>query len=102
MKSDVDPYFLFWIGLESLGTPDANKDKARNYLAAVGGVMVAQLGLSIWSCIDAVKIAKVKNQYYQDTKGKHAFSASVHPSIDLAQNGTSVVPAAGMTFAVRF
>ena len=75
MKSDVDPYSLFWIGLESLGTPDANKDKARNYLAAVGGVMVAQLGLSIWSCIDAVKIAKVKNQYYQDTKGKHAFSA---------------------------
>ena len=151
VKSDVDPYSLFWIGLESLGAPgtgqlimketgrgwaflgasvalgatqsifaqnvvdliekdangkwvipDANKDKARNYLAAVGGVMVAQLGLRIWSCIDAVKIAKVKNQYYQDTKGKHAFSATVYPSVDLAQTGTSVVPTAGMTFAVRF
>lgn len=151
VKSDVDPYSVFWIGLESLGVPgsgqlimketgrgwaflgtsvalgaaqsicaqnvvdliekdangkwsisDANKDKARNYLAAVGGVMVAQLGLSIWSCIDAVKIAKVKNQYYQDTKRKHALSATVSPSVDLVQTGTSVIPTAGMTFAVRF
>lgn len=150
-KSDVDPYSVFWIGLESFGAPgtgqlimketgrgwaflgssvalgaaqsffaqnvvdliekdadgkwnipDANKDKARSYLAAVGGVMVAQLGLSIWSCIDAVKIAKVKNQYFQDVKGGHAISASVYPSIDFAQTGTSVVPTAGMTFAVRF
>ena len=151
VKSDVDPYSVFWIGLESFGAPgtgqlimketgrgwaflgtsialgavqsvltqnvvdliekgadgkwsipEANKDKARGYLAAVGGLMVAQLGLDIWSCIDAVKIAKVKNQYYQDAKGKHAFSATVYPSIDLAQTGTSVVPTAGMTFAVRF
>ena len=114
VKSDVDPYSVFWIGLESFGAPgtgqlimketgrgwaflgasvalgatqsifaqnvvdliekdangkwsisDANKDKARNYLAAVGGVMVAQLGLSIWSCIDAVKIAKVKVESIQ-------------------------------------
>ena len=151
VKSDVDPYSVFWIGLESFGAPgtgqlimketgrgwaflgtsvvlgavsgtltqnvvnmiekdangkwnipEAKQDKARGYLTAVGGLMLAQVGVSIWSCIDAVKIAKVKNQYYQDTKGKHAFSASVYPSIDLAQTGTSVVPTAGMTFAVRF
>lgn len=151
VKSNADPYSVFWIGLESLGAPgtgqlimketgrgwaflgtsvalgavqsnfaqkffdlmekdsngkwdipEANKEKADNYLAAIGGVVLAQLGVSIWSCIDAVKIAKVKNQYYQDTKGKHAFSATVYPSVDLAQTGTSVVPTAGMTLSVKF
>ena len=151
VKSDVDPYSVFWIGLESFGAPgtgqlimketgrgwaflgtsvalsavsspmaqkvvnlmekdadgkwnipEANKGKAGGYLAAVGGLILAQIGVSIWSCVDAVKIAKVKNQYYQDAAGKHAFSATVYPSIDLAQTGTSVVPTAGMTLSVRF
>ena len=151
VKSDVDPYSVFWIGLESFGAPgtgqlimketgrgwaflgtsvvlgavsgtltqnvvnmiekdangkwnipEAKQDKARGYLIAVGGLMLAQVGVSIWSCIDAVKIAKVKNQYYQDAAGKHAFSATVYPSIDLAQTGTTVVPTAGMTLAVKF
>ena len=150
-KSDVDPYSVFWIGLESfavpgsgqlimketgrgwafLGTnlalatvmnslgqsfmdlvekdakgdfeiPEENKDKARGYLAAMGGVLFAQLGVSIWSCIDAVKVAKVKNQYYQETRGKHAFSATLHPSVDLVQGSSSVTPAPGMTLAFRF
>ena len=151
VKSAVDPYSVFWIGLESFGAPgtgqfimketgrgwaflgssvalatttsilsqnvvnmiekgadgkwnipEASKDKANGYLAAVGGLMVAQLSVSIWSCIDAVKIAKVKNQYYQDAQGKHAFSATLHPSFDLAQSGSSVVPTAGMALNVRF
>ena len=151
VKSDVDPYSLFWIGLESFGVPgsgqlimketgrgwafvgasvvlgsfgqsaaqnlvdlavkdadgkytipDADKDKAKGYLASLCGIAVAQLGLSIWSCIDAVKIAKVKNQYYQDLRGKHAISTSMHPSVNLAQTGEGVVPVAGMTFAMTF
>ena len=151
VKSDVDPYSVFWIGLESFGAPgtgqlimketgrgwaflgasvvlsgtsrtllqgvlalaekdadgkwdipEADRSKALGYFAAIGGLMAAQLGLDIWSCIDAVNIAKVKNQYYQDTKGKHAFSATAYPSIDLARTGTSVVPVAGMTLAVSF
>ena len=150
VKSDVDPYSVFWIGLESFGAPgtgqlimketgrgwaflgaglvlsttstviahnfmdliekdasgkwtitDADKDKANGYLAALGGIFVAQLGLSIWSCIDAVKIAKVKNQYYQNANGKHA-SATLYPSVNFVQSGTDVSPAAGMTFALSF
>lgn len=151
VKSDADPYSVFWIGLESLGAPgtgqlimketrrgwmflgssivlgvvdnmlaqdlvalaqkdetgkwivpEADMGKADGILAALGASSLVSMALGIWSCIDAVKIAKVKNQYYQDVQGKRAFSASVYPSFDLAQTGTSVVPTAGMTLAVRF
>lgn len=82
--------------------PDENKSKVKGKIAVLCGVALAELGLSIWSCVDAVKIAKVKNQYYQDAKGKQAISATVYPSIDLARTGSGTTPVAGMTFAMTF
>ena len=82
--------------------PEANKDKVNSYLAILGSLAMADLGIHIWSCIDAVRIAKVKNQYFQDKRGKHAFSADIHPSVNMVQNGNGVTPTAGMTLAVRF
>ena len=82
--------------------PDANKDKAKGLIWGLLGTGAASLALDIWSCVDAVNIAKVKNQYYQDAVKKHAFSATVTPSVDLVQVGTSVTPTAGMTLAIRF
>ena len=81
---------------------DGKRQQFKKNLIGLACFGLAELGVSIWSCIDANRIAKVKNQYYQDVRGKHAFSATVYPSFDLAQTGTSVVPTAGMTFAVRF
>ena len=80
----------------------ANKDASTGLKVGAAIVGAAQLGASIWSCIDAVNIAKVKNQYYQDVQGKHAISASVYPSVALVQssNGTTLAP--GMTFALKF
>ncbi len=150
VKSDVDPYSVFWSGFESFVVPgmgqlimkepgrgwsfiggsfvlnvvgsafaqnlidlaekdsdgkfvipEDKKDKAKGYFAALGGVALGELVLSIWSCADAVKVAKVKNQYYQDSR-KHAFSATMYPSVDLVQVGSNVTPTAGMTFAVKF
>lgn len=149
VKSDTDPYSVFWIGLESLAAPglgqlimketgrgwaflgtsvvlgtagsilaqnvasyaakgadgtytsEADRSKARGYLIALGGVALAHLTVDIWSCVDAVKIAKVKNQYYQDGRRRHA-NASLYPSINLAQTATGVAPAPGMTFALTF
>ena len=82
--------------------PDANKDKVKSKAIALGCVALAELGVSIWSCVDAVKVAKVKNQYYQDLQKKHAFSATLYPSVDLAHTAAGVAPAPGMTLAVRF
>ena len=82
--------------------PDANRDKAKGCIYALVGIGAASLALDIWSCVDAVKVAKVKNQYYQDAVKKRAFAATVYPSVDLVQNGASMTPAAGMTLAVTF
>ena len=145
VKSDTDPYSVFWIGLESLAAPGlgqlimketgrgwdflgtsvvlgtaggigarnvasgdgtcsisgADRNKASGYLIALGGVALAQLAVDIWSCVDAVKIAKVKNQYYQDGHRRHA-NASLYPSVNLTQTATGVAPAPGMTFALTF
>ena len=150
VRSDTDPYSVFWIGLESLVAPglgqlimketgrgwaflgtsvvlgtaggilaqnvasfavqnvdgtysisEADRNKASGYLIALGGVALAQLAVDIWSCVDAVKIAKVKNQYYQDGRRRHA-NASLYPSVNLTQTATGVAPAPGMTFALTF
>ena len=65
------------------------------------GAALANLVLRIWSCSDAVKIAKVKNMYNQDLMGRYA-TATMYPSVDFVQTGSGYKPTAGMTFAVRF
>ena len=82
--------------------PETNKGTVTGLMVGAAVVGVAQLGASIWSCIDAVNIAKVKNQYYQDAKGQHAFSATVYPSMEVVSNGNGLTLAPGMTFALNF
>ena len=151
VKSDADPYSVFWMGAGSLfipgigqlimketgrgwaflgssiglnmiegillrgafslaqwnnygivTVPEANRGAYTGLMVGAAAVGVVQLGACIWSCVDAVNIAKVKNQYYRDAQGKHAFTATVYPSMELVQstNGMSLAP--GMTFALNF
>lgn len=62
----------------------------------------AALGLDIWSIVDAVRIAKVKNMYEQDMKKLYAIDVDLYPSVDYVQLASGVQPTAGFTFAVRF
>ena len=156
VKSDADPYSVFWTGLEAFTTPgiphlimketgrgwtfigaavvidmfgqsaadmlrkqieykdgelvkDANgkivfndEAKAKQAIGMFAGAFVADLALRIWSTVDAVKIAKVKNQYFQDLQGKKAFSANLYPSVNFTQSATGMSAAPGMTFALTF
>jgi hypothetical protein len=69
----------------------------------VGAVCyVAALGLDIWSIVDAVRIAKVKNMYEQDLKKTYAVDVDLYPSVDYIQLASGVQPTTGFTFAVRF
>ena len=86
----------------SVTVPEANRGAVNGLVAGAAAVCAVQLGACIWSCVDAVNIAKVKNQYYRDAKGKHAFSATVYPSMDLVQNSNGMSLAPGMTFALNF
>ena len=150
VKSDVDPYQVFWIGLESFAAPglgqltmketkrgwmflgssivlsgisshfasnltdlavkgpdgkytfnEADKDKVLDNFFGLLGVSLVETGLCIWSCVDAVKIAKVKNQYYQNNTAKQV-SAKLYPSFDMVPSGTGTKAVTGMTFALTF
>lgn len=62
----------------------------------------AALGLDIWSIVDAVRIAKVKNMYEQDLKKTYAIDIDLYPSIDYIQLASGVQPTTGFTFVVKF
>ena len=98
-------------GLTSCYTLDANNElvvidgkeaKLKQSIIGLAASGVLALANAIWSCIDAERIAKVKNMYYQDLAGQRAYSASLIPSVNLVQDGRGYVPAAGMTLSVRF
>ena len=81
---------------------DDDKDKARGQLTGMLVCGALELGLKIWSCIDGVKVAKVRNMYYQDKMGKHAFSMDLYPSVETIPGSSSATLAPGMTFAMKF
>ena len=76
------------------------------YNPAMGVVSIAcvlgALGLDIWSIVDAVKIAKVKNMYQQDLKKLYAVDVDLFPSVNYAHTANGLTPTVGMTLALKF
>ena len=65
----------------------------------------ARLGLNIWSVVDAVHVAKVKNMYYQDLRGQNAMlNFDLEPYFALTPSGVEngMVPAAGLSLNLCF
>lgn len=79
-----------------------DKKAAAKWFGAMMGVGVAALVYDIWNICDAVKVAKVKNMYYQDLAGLRSLEMNLYPSVDYAMTagGTKLVP--GMTLSVQF
>lgn len=69
-------------------------------LTVVG--LVACLSLDIFSIVDAVRVAKVKNMYYQDMRERSSVDIGVFPSIDYVKMGSNMELTAGLTFALKF
>ena len=62
------------------------------------------LGLNIWNICDAVRIAKVKDMYYWDQRGRR-YGLDMHFSPNLAlvpSAGNNLQPVAGMSLKVNF
>lgn len=57
---------------------------------------------SIWSIVDATRVAKVKNMYERDLLRTYAVEVDLYPSVNLAKVGNGYQPTAGMTLAVKF
>lgn len=72
--------------------------------ASVAGVIVYAgiIALDIFSIIDGVRVAKVKNMYEQDLKNAYTFDMKVTPSFDYALIGNTYQPTAGIKLAVKF
>ena len=80
-------------------------DKAALYSKVMLGALAADLGIAIWSCIDAKRVAKVKNMYYQDLYGRHAsVKMNVEPFLSYtpATVTGNVQPAAGLSMKFSF
>ncbi len=64
--------------------------------------ILAGTAIDIWSIVDAVRVAKVNNMYFQDQRGKGGISLQVNPYFDannyLGQTNTSV----GLSMKVTF
>ena len=80
--------------------PKVGKRNMAVLLTALG----VDLGLSIWSSIDARNVAKVKNMYYQDLiNGKKPVELSFVPTVSLAPDlSGSLQPCAGVSMQLKF
>ena len=82
-----------------------DEEKAGQCAVIMFGTLACDIALSIWSCIDASHVAKVKNMYYQDQYGKlGSLEASFQPyfALDTKTPGTAYQPVGGMTFRLAF
>ena len=78
--------------------------KGKRNMAVLLSALGVDLGLAIWSSIDAARVAKVKNMYYQDLiGGKKPVELSFAPAItavpSLSGNGRM---SAGLALQVKF
>lgn len=62
----------------------------------------ASLTAQIWSIVDAVRVAKVKNMYERDLMRTYAVDVDLYPSVDCMRTSSGLVPTAGMTLALKF
>jgi len=60
------------------------------------------LALQIYSIIDAVRVAKVKNMYEQDLRSGYSLEADIFPSVNYTMVNGSVTPTAGLTLSLKF
>ena len=80
-------------------------DKAAKYTKIMLGALAVDLGIAIWSCIDAKRVAKVKNMYYQDVYGRQSsVKMNVEPFLSYtpAEVSGNVQPAAGLSMKLSF
>lgn len=72
------------------------------------GAAAAAFVVDIWAIVDAVKVAKVKNMYYQDLYGRRAaIDLGFEPYFTLAPSSSAVTgnafqPVAGMSMRLSF
>ena len=81
-----------------------------NPYSAAAALYLASIALNIWSTCDAVRVAKIKNMYYQDLRQKRAamdwkiepFFAAAPKSGPAAGPAARTTPTAGLSLCITF
>lgn len=92
---------VFW-GAGLNGTYNYATERWHENVFAEIMVMSCSIGIEVWSIIDAVQIAKIKNMYEQDLKKTYSFDMKVYPSINYINAGNTIQPVVGATLALQF
>lgn len=125
VRSDGDRYDLGLVGISSI-IPGGGQIECGEYLRGTlwfcGGMACALIAskakangsdsvstialcafgvVEVLNIIDAIKIAKVMNMYYQDL-GNSNYSLNIAPSIDYAYTPSGYVPTAGVMMSFSF
>ncbi|MBO4768892.1 MAG: hypothetical protein J5495_05095 [Bacteroidales bacterium] len=101
-------FFFSNMGLSILAQGQVSQDSYGNYnySNAYWPLVIARVGLNIWSICDAVHVAKVKNMYYQDLFYQRGASLDLklEPFFTYTPTGVSndLIPTAGLSLKLNF
>ncbi len=82
-------------------------DAGRGAVAAMGASMAVlgtagAVAIHVFSILDAIKVAKIKNMHWQEVKGRTEVDMQMYPSVTYMNTFDGVKAAPGVTLAVRF
>lgn len=95
------------IGLYAVMLSDSYYDlNGTLYYGTVGSIAnIARIVYDIWSIVDAVRVAKIKNMYYQDIRAQRAsidFNIEPYFAYTPSGIGNSLTPTTGLTLKLNF
>lgn len=95
------------IGLYGIALSDAYTDaNGVTYYGTLGSITnIVRIVYNIWSIVEAVRIAKIKNMYYQDIRAQRAsFDFNIEPFFAYTPTGinNTITPTTGLTLRFSF
>ena len=93
------------IGLYAIMLSDSYDQNGMRYYGTVGSIAsVARIFYNIWSTVDAVRIAKIKNMYYQDIRMRASVDFNLEPYFAFTPSGinNTFTPTTGLTLKLSF
>lgn len=78
-----------------------DEDAAKKWGFGLLGICLGGAVYDLWNIFDAVKVAKVKNMYYNDLQ-RHSMQMDLYPTVDYALTAQGYAPVAGLTLSMKF
>ena len=90
------------VKLDEDGQLFTDPKEAERWSTYFGGFMIVGIVYGVICCIDAVKVAKVRNLYLRDLKGITSTGIELYPSLDIVQGSAGAEAVTGLTLSMKF